>query len=200
MLFAGFIRTCQLLLNAMITVDRLKANIASIVNHLQLFMAYKLLFVCLGNICRSPSAENIMNHLIKEAGLEDKITCDSAGTSGFHIGAPPDDRMNIAANQRGLKLQGKSRKLKPSDLQRFDLILAMDRENYQDIVYLDREGKYEDKVRLICEFATQKTAKDVPDPYYGGQDGFDYVIDLLFDACAGLLDYVINSKEYQAEN
>ncbi|MGF1591366.1 MAG: low molecular weight protein-tyrosine-phosphatase [Pleurocapsa sp.] len=159
-------------------------------------MTYKLLFVCLGNICRSPSAENIMNHLIKEAGLSAKITCDSAGTSGYHIGASPDRRMNVAASKRGIELQGKSRKLKSADLQHFDLILAMDRENYQDILYFDREGKYEAKVRLICEFATQKTAQEIPDPYYGGQDGFDEVIDLLFDACTGLLDYVVNSQEY----
>lgn len=160
-------------------------------------MTYKLLFVCLGNICRSPSAENIMNHLIKEANLLDRIVCDSAGTSGYHIGASPDRRMNAAANKKGLTLQGKSRKLTPTDLQQFDLILAMDQENYQDILYLDREGKYEDKVRLMCDFATQKSDSEVPDPYYGGQDGFDYVIDLLFDACSGLLDYVSNSAEYQ---
>ena len=163
-------------------------------------MTYKLLFVCLGNICRSPSAENIMNHLIKDASLTDKISCDSAGTSGYHIGAAPDRRMNAAANKRGLTLQGKSRKLTPSDLKQFDLILAMDRENYQDILYLDREGKYEDKVRLMCDFATQKDDREVPDPYYGGQDGFDNVIELLFDACRGLLDYVTNSEEYQSKN
>lgn len=139
-----------------------------------------------------------MNHLIQEAGLEDKIVCDSAGTSGYHIGAAPDRRMNAAANKRGIELQGKSRKLKPGDLQQFDLILAMDRENYQDILYLDREGKYEAKVRLMCDFATKKTDQEVPDPYYGGQDGFNYVIDLLFDGCAGLLNYVVNSEEYQA--
>jgi protein-tyrosine phosphatase len=162
-------------------------------------MTYKLLFVCLGNICRSPSAENIMTHLIQEAGLENQITCDSAGTSGYHVGASPDRRMNSAAIKRGIQLQGKSRKLTPLDLERFDLILAMDRENYQDILYLDRESKYEDKIRLICDFATQKTDKEVPDPYYGGQDGFDYVIDLLFDACAGLLDYVVNSAAYKAK-
>lgn len=162
-------------------------------------MTYKLLFVCLGNICRSPSAENIMNHLIKESGLEDKITCDSAGTSGYHIGASPDRRMSAAARKRGIKLQGKSRKLTPLDLQQFDLILAMDRENYQDILYLDREGKYEDKVLLMCSFANHKTNKEVPDPYYGGQDGFDYVIDLLSDACAGLLDYIVTSQGYQAK-
>ena len=160
-------------------------------------MTYKLLFVCLGNICRSPSAENIMNHLIQKADLQDKIICDSAGTSGYHIGAAPDRRMSSAAANRGIKLQGKARKLKPSDLQHFDLILAMDRENYQDIVYFDREGKYEDKVRLMCDFATQKPDKEVPDPYYGGQDGFDYVIDLLLDACDGLLEHIVDSEEYQ---
>ncbi len=161
-------------------------------------MTYKLLFVCLGNICRSPSAENIMNHLIQEANLTTKITCDSAGTSGYHVGAIPDRRMNDAALKRGLDLQGQSRQLKSSDLQNFDLILAMDRENYHDILYLDREGKYEAKVRLICDFAKNKTDKEIPDPYYGGQDGFDYAIDLLFDACSGLLEYVVNSPEYLA--
>ena len=140
-----------------------------------------------------------MNHLIQEAGLAEQITCDSAGTSSYHIGAAPDERMSLAATKRGLKLKGKSRKLTPKDLQRFDLILAMDRENYQDILYLDREGKYEEKVRMICDFATHKAEREVPDPYYGGQDGFDRVIDLLFDACAGLLDYVVKSPEYQAK-
>jgi protein-tyrosine phosphatase len=159
-------------------------------------MTYKLLFVCLGNICRSPSAENIMNQLILEAGLATKILCDSAGTSGYHIGAAPDRRMNLAANNRGLELTGQARKLKPADLQIFDLILAMDRENYQDILYLDREGKYENKIRMMCEFATAKLDKEVPDPYYGGTDGFDYVIDLLYDACGGLLEYVVNTPEY----
>ena len=163
-------------------------------------MTYKLLFVCLGNICRSPSAENIMNHLIQQAGLEDRIVCDSAGTSGYHIGAPPDSRMNTAAIKRQIELKGKSRKLTPKDLQRFDLILAMDGENYHDILYLDREGKYEDKIRMICEFATEKSDKEVPDPYYGGSDGFDYVIDLLFDACAGLLDYIVKSEEFKENN
>jgi protein-tyrosine phosphatase len=159
-------------------------------------MTYKLLFVCLGNICRSPSAENIMNHAIDRAGLQDKIVCDSAGTSSYHIGAAPDRRMSAAAEKQGIKLQGRARKLQPSDLERFDLILAMDRENYQDILYLDREGLYESKVHLMCEFATNHPDKEVPDPYYGGENGFDYVIDLLLDACHGLLDYIIKSPEY----
>ncbi len=163
-------------------------------------MSYKLLFVCLGNICRSPSAENIMNHLIQEAGLEDKIICNSAGTSGYHVGAPPDRRMSAAATKIGLELKGSSRQLRPIDLERFDLILAMDKENYQDILYLDREGKYADKVYLMCDFAKHHTDKEVPDPYYGGPDGFDYVIDLLLDACGGLLDYLINSEQYRVKS
>ena len=162
-------------------------------------MTYKLLFVCLGNICRSPSAENIMKHLIAEANLEDKIVCDSAGTSGYHIGASPDRRMSKAALNQGIQLQGRARQLKPFDLERFDLILAMDRENYQDILYLDREGKYEDKVRLMCDFAQNHSVREVPDPYYGGEEGFERVIDLLLDACAGLLDYVVRSESYQAK-
>ncbi|GAB4544306.1 MAG: low molecular weight protein-tyrosine-phosphatase [Pleurocapsa sp.] len=162
-------------------------------------MAYKLLFVCLGNICRSPSAENIMNYLIREANLENKIICDSAGTSSYHVGAPPDRRMRAAAAKRNIKLEGRSRKLQPIDLERFDLILAMDKENYQDILYLDREGKYEAKIYLMCDFANDRTDREVPDPYYGGSDGFDYVIDLLLDTCAGLLDYVVNSEEYQGK-
>jgi protein-tyrosine phosphatase len=105
----------------------------------------------------------------------------------------------MAAKKRGLKLIGQSRQLKPADLQSFDLILTMDRENYQDILYLDREGKYEDKIRMICDFATEKADQEIPDPYYGGADGFDYVIDLLYDACAGLLNYVVDSAEYQAK-
>ena len=157
-------------------------------------MAYKLLFVCLGNICRSPSAENIMNHLIKEAGLEDKIICDSAGTSSYHIGAPPDRRMSSAAAKRGITLKGNARKLQSSDLVDFDLILAMDRENYRDILYLDREGKYENKVALMCQFAKNHAEKEVPDPYYGGQEGFDKVINLLLDSCEGLLEHVVASK------
>lgn len=157
-------------------------------------MNYKLLFVCLGNICRSPSAENIMNHLIKQQALDSQIICDSAGTSAYHIGSAPDRRMNRAAQKRGLELVGTARKFRAVDFDKFDLILAMDRSNYQDILYLDRVGKYQEKVQMICNFATQHNDREVPDPYYGGEDGFNYVIDLLFDCCSGLLDYVVKEK------
>ncbi|MBC6475318.1 MAG: low molecular weight phosphotyrosine protein phosphatase [Hormoscilla sp. GM102CHS1] len=153
-------------------------------------MPDKLLFVCLGNICRSPSAENIMNHLIDKANLSEAIVCDSAGTSSYHIGSPPDRRMAAAAREQGITLKGRARQFKQSDFQEFDLILAMDRENYRNILSLDRAGKYADKVRLMCDFCTRHTETEVPDPYYGGPEGFNDAIDLLMDACEDLLQYV----------
>lgn len=154
-------------------------------------MTYKLLFVCLGNICRSPTAENIMNHLVAQARLESRITCDSAGTAGYHISSPPDRRMSAAAASKlGIKLLGQARQLQKSDLAEFDLILAMDAENYQDILTLDPTGQYGDKVRLMCEFCSKYKDKEVPDPYYGGPEGFNYVIALLLDACSGLLQQI----------
>lgn len=152
-------------------------------------MPYKLLFVCLGNICRSPSAENIMNHLIAQRGLEDQIECDSAGTSAYHIGSAPDRRMAAAAAKQGIKLQGRARQFKQEDFEAFDLILAMDKDNYRNILYLDQENQYKDKVRLMCDFCTRHpNISEVPDPYYGGPEGFNQVIDLLMDGCEGLLD------------
>ncbi len=152
-------------------------------------MALKLLFVCLGNICRSPAAENIMNYLLQQEKpqLSSEITCDSAGTWGYHAGSPPDRRMIQAAAERGLVFIGASRKLQKSDLEDFDLILAMDRDNYYDILTLDAHGKYQHKVKMMCDYCTKYTLKEVPDPYYGGKEGFNQVIDLLFDACDGLL-------------
>ncbi|NDJ23744.1 low molecular weight phosphotyrosine protein phosphatase [Nostoc sp. B(2019)] len=161
-------------------------------------MHYKLLFVCLGNICRSPSAENIMVYLIEQAGLSDGIFCDSAGTSSYHIGSPPDQRMSAAAATKLLiKLRGRARQFKESDFQDFDLILAMDRENYRDILSIDQTGQYHHKVRLMCDFCSRHTLKEVPDPYYGGLEGFNQVIDLLVDACEGLLTYVTSQQSIQ---
>ena len=157
-------------------------------------MSYKLLFVCLGNICRSPSAENIMNHLIEQAGLSDRITCDSAGTASYHIGSPPDRRMALAARKREIELLGEARQFKKQDFENFDLILAMDRENYGNILALDNPGKYKKKVRLMCDFCHKYDLKEVPDPYYGGPEGFDRVIDLLLDACEGLSEYVVSQE------
>ncbi len=151
---------------------------------------YKLLFVCLGNICRSPSAENIMRYLVEKEGLNHEIMCDSAGTASYHIGSPPDRRMRSAAEVRGIKLEGQARQFHPDDFEKYDLILAMDRENYWSIISLDPHKKYRDKIKMMCDYAVQYEATEVPDPYYGGPEGFNHVIDLLLDACAGLLETI----------
>jgi len=156
----------------------------------------KLLFVCLGNICRSPAAENIMNHLAAEAGISSQIECDSAGTANYHSGNPPDRRMQAAATNRNIPMVGSARQFTKSDFTAFDLILAMDRENYANILALDPQGQYRDKVKLMCDFATQHPDREVPDPYYGGVESFDYVIDLLTDACSGLLAQ-LKSTDFQ---
>ena len=135
-----------------------------------------------------------MNHLIDQANLSDRIICDSAGTGGYHIGSPPDPRMAVtAARALGIKLRGQARQFKKSDFENFDLILAMDRENYLDILSLDPAGQYKDKVRLMCDFCSKHTTKEVPDPYYGGPEKFNSVINLLVDACNGLLQHVISN-------
>lgn len=153
-------------------------------------MPIRLLFVCLGNICRSPSAENIMNHLLQQRQLEGKVVCESAGTSSYHLGSPPDRRMNVAAQKRGLTLVGSARQFQPEDFAQFDWILAMDRSNYRDILSLDSAGAYRERVRLLCDFCRDRDQQEVPDPYYGGEAGFDNVIELLLDACNGLLDFL----------
>ncbi|MFN5966740.1 MAG: low molecular weight phosphotyrosine protein phosphatase, partial [Pseudanabaena sp.] len=120
-------------------------------------------------------------------GLSDRFICDSAGTGGWHVGAPPDRRMRAAARERGLNFVGSARQFEARDLLEFDLILAMDRDNYHNILALDPKGRFKDKVKMMCDYCQTQNDKEVPDPYYGGADGFNYVIDLLFDACGGLL-------------
>ena len=110
-------------------------------------MTTRLLFVCLGNICRSPSAENIMNHLLAQRGLQTKVSCDSAGTSSYHIGSSPDSRMTAAAKKRGISLVGRARQFTVEDFEQFDLILAMDDSNYRNILALDSSGQYAAKVK-----------------------------------------------------
>ena len=150
-------------------------------------MPKKLLFVCLGNICRSPAAENIMNLLIEQEGLSERYICDSAGTGGWHVGALPDHRMRAAAQARGMNFVGSARQFRAMDLQEFDLILAMDKDNYRNILALDPQRKFADKVKMMCDYCETSTDKEIPDPYYGSGDGFNYVIDLLFETCGGLL-------------
>jgi len=134
----------------------------------------------MGNICRSPTAEAVMRHLISEAGLQDEIEVDSAGTGGWHTGARPDRRATAAARSRGIVLDGAARQVTARDFHDFDLLLAMDEDNLRDLQALAPSGT-EHKVRRLA-------AVDVPDPYYGGELGFETVLDIVTDACAGLLD------------
>jgi len=145
----------------------------------------RILFVCLENICRSPTAEGVMRHLLREAGLEDQVVVDSAGTGGWHVGAPPDERSAAAAAARGITLEGAARQVRPSDFDDFDLLVAMDRSNLRDLLALAPDDAARAKVRLLAD-----GDRDVPDPYYGGERGFDDVLDLVTEACERLLDEV----------
>jgi protein-tyrosine phosphatase len=150
----------------------------------------RLLFVCLGNICRSPTAEGTMRTLVREAGLEDRIELDSAGTGGWHIGSAPDERATTAAAGRGVVLEGAARRVRLEDFDDFDLILAMDLANLSDLRALAPDSEGRAKVRLLREFDPASDGADdldVPDPYYGDGDGFERVLDLVQAACAGLL-------------
>jgi protein-tyrosine phosphatase len=150
----------------------------------------RLLFVCMGNICRSPTAEGVMRSLVRAAGLDGEIEIDSAGTGGWHAGAPPDQRATVAAGRRGLTLEGAARQVRPQDFERYDLLLAADRENAADLRALAPSEAARAKVRLLREFDPASAGApdlDVPDPYYGGPGGFDEVLDLVEAACRGLL-------------
>jgi protein-tyrosine phosphatase len=143
----------------------------------------------MGNICRSPTAEGVMRRLLREQGLEGEIEIDSAGTGGWHAGAPPDARATEAAHRRGIVLEGAARKVVPSDFDEYDLLLAADRENLADLRALAPDAEARAKVRMLREFdpASQGRDLDVPDPYYGGPGGFEDVLDLVEAACRGLL-------------
>jgi protein-tyrosine phosphatase len=153
----------------------------------------RILFVCMGNICRSPTAEGVMRHVVREAGLEDRVVVDSAGTGGWHAGDPPDERATAAAARRGIALAGAARQVRPEDFERYDLLLASDRQNAAWLRSLAPDAEARAKVRLLREFDPASEGApdlDVPDPYYGGPDGFDEVLDLVEAACRGLLDEV----------
>lgn len=153
---------------------------------------FRVLFVCMGNICRSPAAEIVFRQQVADAGWSDRIDIDSAGTIGYHIGNGPDPRMAETLRRRGYRIEGRARQVTAADLQEFDLILAADRENISDLRELDPAGTYREKVRLLVDFCLEHTASHVPDPYYGGQRGFEEVADLVADASRGLLAHIQN--------
>ena len=159
----------------------------------------KVIFVCLGNICRSPSAEAVMNSVVEKAGLSEVIECDSAGTIAFHAGEPADPRMKKHAAKRGYNLTSIARKFTIQDFEEFDYIIAMDRNNYTDLLALDKEAEFVDKISMMTSYCSDHEEEEVPDPYYGGPQGFEHVLDLLEDACVGLLERIIEDHPEEFE-
>lgn len=150
----------------------------------------KILFVCLGNICRSSSAEEVMRVLLRKNGLEREVEVDSAGILSYHQGELPDSRMRHHAARRGYRLTHRSRPVERGDFEKFDLVVGMDERNIQDLRALAPDAGSALKIRRMADFCRTIAARDVPDPYYGGEQGFENVLDILEDACAGLLDEI----------
>lgn len=149
----------------------------------------KVLFVCLGNICRSPAAEGLFIDLLERKKLSDHFEVDSAGTGDWHIGELPDPRMRDHCMKRGLKLTSKARQFDPEkDFEDFDYILAMDKKNLEDLKALDSEEAFQEKTVLMCQYKQRTKHKEVPDPYFGGPEGFDLVLDILEDSTEGFLN------------
>lgn len=147
----------------------------------------RILFLCMGNICRSPAGHCVFQHMVDQAGLSDQFEIDSAGTIGFHIGSPPDQRMQQFMRSRKIPVIVTARQLKQNDLKHFDLILAMDKDNLEGAQSMDPSGKLHSKIKLFCSYCTQHDETEVPDPYYGGESGFERVLDMIEDGCVNLL-------------
>ena len=147
-----------------------------------------VLFVCLGNICRSPAAEGIFSSMVAKKGQQEHFAIDSAGTSGYHMGQPADHRMREHAKKRGYQLLSRSRPFcHPKDFEQFDCILAMDNSNQKNLEALTNDPQYLKKIYTMMSFAPEMPEKEVPDPYYGGDQGFERVLDILEEACKNLL-------------
>lgn len=152
----------------------------------------KVLFVCMGNICRSPTAEGVFTHLVESQGTRDRFMIDSAGTHAYHVGEEPDGRAQQTAQKRGIDLSFiRARKFARNDFEMFDHILAMDQDNYA--ILMDAcPPEYQSKIKLFLDYAPERDESDVPDPYYGGQNGFDHVFDLVEDASQGFYRSIAN--------
>jgi protein-tyrosine phosphatase len=154
----------------------------------------RLLFVCMGNICRSPSAEGVFRRVLESRAPELSVEIDSAGTHDYHVGSPPDRRAIEAAHRRGIDLSSlRARQISEADFERFDLILVMDEEN-REALHRRAPVKYRERIRLLMEFAPEASSRHVPDPYYGGPQGFEAVLDLLEEASQGLVEELIRRR------
>ncbi len=154
----------------------------------------RVLFVCLGNICRSPTAHAVFQQMVDEQGLGSTILVDSAGTGDWHIGRPPDPRASAAAQQRGVDMSAlRARQFQADDFHNFDYILAMDEDNLRDIL-AQEPGSHSAQVGLFLDYATHFEEREVPDPYYGGDEGFEHVLNLIEDAAKGLLERLGGSR------
>lgn len=151
----------------------------------------RVLFICLGNICRSPTGEGVLRALVAERGLDGRVEIDSAGTLDYHAGQPADPRMRAAAGERGYELDSRARQVTADDFRRFDLVVAMDRSNRQDLLAIAPAGS-EGRVRLLSEFLPAGSPADVPDPYWSGAQGFERVIDMIEEACPAILDELLD--------
>lgn len=148
----------------------------------------RVLFVCMGNICRSPVAEGVFRRMLEGAGLDNKIYVDLAGTHSYHVGAPPDARSQTTALRRGIDLRGiRSRKVTVADFAEFDYVLAMDRDNLEHLLALRQDFELRCRIQLFMDYAPNLPEREVPDPYYGGPNGFERVMDLIETAAEGLL-------------
>ncbi len=154
-------------------------------------MKVRVCFVCLGNICRSPTAEASMRRLIDDAGLAAHVEIDSAGTGAWHVGEAPDSRARAAGKRRGLQVVGRARKVVIEDFERFDYMIAMDLSNRSDLERLAPNDEFARKIALLRSFDSSSPADaEVPDPYYGGGDGFERVLDICEAGCRGLLEHI----------
>jgi len=150
----------------------------------------RLCFVCLGNICRSPTAEGVMLHLLRQEGLQSQVQVESAGTAAYHCGERADSRSRAAARQRGVELPSRACQFQASDFDRFDYVLCMDSSNLQNLA-AQAKGNQRQKLHLLLDFdPNSPKGRNVPDPYYGGQHGFEEVLDLCFSACHHLLQFI----------
>lgn len=150
----------------------------------------RVIFVCLGNICRSPTAEAVFQKLVADKGYGQLIEIDSAGTHAYHVNEPPDERAQAAASRRGIDMSSlRGRRATASDIEQFDYVLAMDSENYHNLLAISSD-EHQHKIKLFMEFAPDRPEDEVPDPYYGGASGFDNVLDMVEEAARGLLQHI----------